>query len=442
MHTSRIITGLLATFTLAAGASEPYISPMSKGQFANTSGAYEGFIYAGSSSVQGTLTFNAKMAVKKNKDASATTNWTFSAKVIRQASTVSLSGKWTNALSHVTLTNARGGERLVLTPLSDILHGDFTDGAGNVFGVIGSKHVFADKKDGDAQALLNDLRGLYNIGITGLGEDSGWSFGFLSLSVGNAGAVKVSGRLGDGTGVSGSGRLLASLNHNGWLCVALHRPLYSKRGYLSGLLWLDPETGIIRVDRDNDWFLEHESPADGLLKRQILGGWFGAGKAIEFVPNMKKFTAHPVGDGYWFPPLPNVFDPDWKCPMWTEHVPITTVDTTDKNGKVTGVKFNLPKPTSPVLDRAINRYTYPGDNVYGAKLTYNAKTGLFKGSLKVYCDGWDVNGKAVFRAFNVPYTGVMLRARSPAYEYWSPGWGIGTTTINKEKVPVSVLLFE
>ena len=63
------------------------------------------------------------------------------------------------------------------------------------------------------------------------------------------------------------------------------------------------------------------------------------------------------------------------------------------------------------------------------------KTGLFKGSFEMYYDGFGTNSSLKSNTFSVPYSGVMMPDGGRL-----TGIGVGTLTINKQKIPVPVFL--
>jgi len=370
--------------------------------------AYDGFVYdADNKTVRGTLTLSAK--VDKNN------NWAFSAKAVLQAATVSFSKKQPGPIGDVVTLTAKGGESLILTLGAGRLHGTLSGGkAGGAFNVDGARSDKATR-----------LTGLYNVALLSGGgiPEAPVAMGYVSLSVGSAGAVKYAGQLMDGTKVSGSARLLAGLNTDGWLAAALYSPLYSKNGFISGLLWIAPSPSgrIVRVDTDNGWLVDWKRASAAQPDRlDVLGGYFGDGKAAPQVPGgLMTFSADVPMD---LLPLPAANLDGW----W--------VDEAFPSGLSFDGKFKLPKATTPKLDWGNGEYDYSGENPSGATLTYTAKTGLFKGSFKLYYDGYDLREKFQHKTFSVSYSGVMV----PVEGGGLLGLGTGTATVNKQKVGLSV----
>jgi len=261
---------------------------------------------------------------------------------------------------------------------------------------------------------LPPLMGLYNVVVTGAPSlvDGGEVLdpqGYLSLSVGNAGVVKLAGALADGAKVSGSAKLLKGLNADGWYAIALHRPLYSKKGFIGGLLWLDPSSRVIRVDAGDDWLVDwvSQDPKTRPFARRldVFGGYFGTGKNTPTVPWGLRFSAN-VPEA--LPPPVVLTNGRWVNEAFPWDIPVIT----------SGLKLSLPKATPS-----------------GATLSYTAKTGIFKGKFSLYYDGTDAKGKLQHKATGVSYSGAMVPDGGSF-----TGFGTGAATINKQKVGMGVWL--
>ena len=420
---------LVTTFTTVSAASahtlyarwedtEPphYLSDPDDTEAASptTTTAYDGFVYDNGGSVRGTMT----LTVKESKG-----NWTFSAKAILQNATVSFSAKaWSGAAGDLSITNTKTGETLALRVEGDRFYGTVSGGKiGGMFHVDGARNVFADKA---ASSRLDAVRGLYNVALL----DGSESMGYLSLTVGNLGSVKIAGKLADGTSVSGSAKLLAGLNDDGWYAVALYKPLYSKKGFIGGLLWLNPVDKIIRVDSDYGWFVgwvcDDSKKTRFAHDLNVLGGYFGDGKTAPAVSGISVFSAsvpEPL-------PLPAAgLAGAWMDEAFPWEMAVTI------GGTAATPKWSLPAATAPT--KSGEGYNYSGANPSSATLTYTAKTGLFKGSFKLYFDGVDAKGKAQHKTASVSYNGVVAPVEGGG---GFVGLGSGTATINKQKVPVPV----
>jgi len=256
------------------------------------------------------------------------------------------------------------------------------------------------------------------------GRLKGECAGYLALTVGNAGAVKLAGKLADGTAVSGAAKLLEGLNEDGWYAVALYKPLYAKKGFIGGLLWLNPEDGLVRVDADYGWFVDWVcgDVKKGVFERELGvagGAWTGGG----WGQPPYRFGASVPEE---LPPPAAGLEGAWAGEAFPRELAVT----------VSGAKWSLPKATAP--KKAGTAYDYSGANPSGATLSFTAKTGLFKGRFKLYWDGADAKGKAQHKTASVSYTGVLV----PTEDGGFTGLGAGTATVNKQKVGIPVFLTE
>ena len=395
--------------------------------------AYEGFLYDDDGAMRGTVTLSAKATVKADKKTgTAATNWTFSAKAILQSATVSFSAKaWSGGVGDLCITN-KTSEALSLRVESERFWGTLSGGkAGGTFHVDGARNVFADKKSGEVKEWLDEVRGYYTAVLVcdeGTG-DRATSAGYLTLTVGNLGSVKIAGKLSDGTSVSGSAKLLKGLNADGWYAVPFHKALYSKKGGIGGLLWLNPQDRVFRVDRGNDWLIDWMSAKPGsefAVSAAVCGGWFGTGMTLE-----TNYTFG-VEVGNLEPLAVNVTNGAWMVDAFPQGLSVT----------VAGAKLSLPKATTPLKPKRDEPqvYDYDSDNPSGAKLTYTAKTGLFKGAFKLYYDGVDTKDALQHKTVSVSYVGVMTPTRDEAFVDLPVGLGTGTATINKRKTAVLIWL--
>ncbi|MCL1921011.1 MAG: InlB B-repeat-containing protein [Kiritimatiellaeota bacterium] len=416
--------------------------------------AYDGFLYDTNNTVRGTVTLKATMREKKvtdkaTKAVSYTTNWTVSAKAVMQAASVSFSGKPAGALERFTAFTKNNAETLDVTLAGDRLYGTLSGvTAGGTLTVDGARAVFADKKDETAKDRLDKFRGVYNVAL--LETDNHPSLqmpspvetddypslprGYLSLTVGNLGSVKYAGLLADGTKVSGSGKLLDFLNEDGWLAVALFRPLYSKKGFVGGLLWIDTDTQQVLVDTEYGWLVDWvcADPNKGgpfAYALDVLGGRFGDGKAAVAPPSGLAFSA----DCGW---LAGTLALQWDGltgGRWMEEafpweLPVTP----------NGLKLSLDKGIAPKKPKGAAEYDYEtvrGRNPSLATLSYTAKTGVFKGNFNLYYDGLNAKGALQHKTVSVPYSGLMV-----PHEGGLIGLGTGTATINKQKCGIPICL--
>jgi uncharacterized repeat protein (TIGR02543 family) len=431
-------------------ARNPYLSDPdgSRGRSPSITTAYEGFVYDTNYVVRGMVTLSAKAAVKVDKkNNTATTNWTFSAKATMQNATVSFSGK-KEGVADRFVVETKTKEKLDVYVEGDRFYGTVSGGkVGGTLIVDGARNAFADRDTKVvAQSRLNNLMGLYNVAVyyhaaDRWGETSLDVMGYLSLSVGNQGSVKIAGKLNDGTAVSGGAKLLEGLNGEGWYAIALHRPLYSNKGFVGGMLWLNPADKVIRVDTANGWFVDWvcqdpKKETFAYASESVVGGWFGDGKNVPQGVSLTGLTfgMHDIWWWYIAPDKPFLRSNWWESEAWPL-LPVTANNAT----------LSLPKATPPMK---IGKGTRPqefwdsfGDNPSCTTLSYTAKTGVFKGTFKMYWVGWNANWDfQLGKTFSVPYTGLIIPTRDGDFAGRPLGLGVGTATVEKQKLPVSVFL--
>jgi hypothetical protein len=391
--------------------------------------AYNGFVYDDNGTVRGTVTLTAKAIVKKaTKAAPATTNWTFTAKAILQTATVSFSIKG-GSPERVTVTTKKG-ETLDVALGADTFRGTLSGGAAGVgLSVAGSRNAFADRKDTAAAARLGKVKGLYNVALMETVGGEELPQGYLTLNVGALGAVKIAGKLSDGTAVSGSAKLLEGLNDDKWHAIALYKPLYVKKGFVGGLLWLNPEDQLIRVDTACGWSVDwvyddpKKAPADLFARTLATVGGVWPGIAAE-PPTV--FSVGWVDD---LPPPASGLSGHWVAETFPWDMPVSA----------SGAKWTLPKAVAPkkiALKGVTPYYDYSGENSSCATLAYTAKTGLFRGAFKLYYDGYDARGALQHKTVAAAYTGVMV----PTEGGGAAGIGTATVTVNRQKVGMPVFL--
>jgi hypothetical protein len=163
------------------------------------------------------------------------------------------------------------------------------------------------------------------------------------------------------------------------------------------------------------------------VKLDVVGGYFGGGRlAGPSLPAGLVFGADVSGQG--LPALPNLTSGRWM----DEAFPLSLDVLYGSNSNLSLARGVAPKKPA----KGETAYDYNVTNPSLATLTYTVRTGLFKGSFKVYFDGNDAKGSLQHKTVNVPYFGAMI----PGEDGNLLGFGIGTATINKEKIPIPVFL--
>lgn len=232
----------------------------------------------------------------------------------------------------------------------------------------GARTIFTSRRADDKQASEAVLARLQRTAVVY------WNGNALSVVVAKKGKCKVSGNLSSGARVSASSQLVAG---EAWCAVPV---AYAKRGAdVRFVLWMNRLTGEVVVEGLGEGAKVQWATVPGETLRFRLEGEFdipGATVLTQFLPS---------DEGLAF-----------------------------SGGK----KWILPKGGAVKLDRASGEYvdTKPGTgNPSGLKLTYNQKTGAFKGSFKVHAV---VNGR--LKKYSASVVGIMVG-----------DVGYGTATIKK-----------
>jgi len=268
--------------------------------------------------------------------------------------------------------------------------------------VDGMRNRFADRQDVEMQAILNTFRGYYTLalpayGALSLGEADAApeGTGYLTITVGNQGKVTITGVLADGTRVSHSSRLLLFDGCGPEACVPLFVPLYSQKGWLSGLLWFDPVKRTIVTDRDLNWFLRWEkqgSGTDGFSELlEACGGFYST---LDALSAHYRFSAGTNAVPYFHNGLAEKIEPLFPSEI---------------NVAADGRRLVITKGAAPRL--AGGAYDYAASaNSSLATLSFREATGLFGGNFKLYYD-YMLYGRLQHKVVNVPYMGVLVPRR-------------------------------
>jgi hypothetical protein len=323
------------------------------------------------------------------------------AKVVLREQTLSFkAGGWEDAEGTPSVRmESRGGETLVLAPFGSIEYMVGTLSGGSLgdekMFIAATYHAFADQTDAAAQAELARLQGYYTVALVcwdvlprGDAEEEPWGNGYLTMTVGGGGKVKIAGVLADGTKVSQASTLTTTPG------VPFFRPLYRRRGEIGGLLKIDPDTRDVKVDWSQPavYWDKLGSGPDGFQARLVpLGGYFIKGAPLpgpigSLVANGNKVAYHLPGG----PVMPQ--------PVMPYGVPVT----------LAGTRPVVEKGVKPVLSGDGTHYVYTGNNSALATLRYSPLTGIFRGSFNQYYD-YGSGGRLVHKVVKVPFAGVMLQ---------------------------------
>jgi hypothetical protein len=236
--------------------------------------------------------------------------------------------------------------------------------------------------------------------------------GYLAVTIGSKGSAKIAGVLADGSKVTQASRLILFDGCGTAACVPLFEPLYTKKGWVGGLLWIDPEMRTVETDRDIGWFIRWENPGRGgpdgfTLLLDAYGGFYDKGASL--ATSYTLFTEM-AGTAYY-----DVLGEPWEWAAVPDFVPVSVA-----GGRMTIMKGAKPKKFSE--DGAV-WYEYDTVNPANVTLTFASRTGIFKGKFSLCCDFEDPSGKLIHKAVSVPYAGVLAPVRSEALENLSAGLG-------------------
>ena len=388
-----------------------------------TVGAYDGYLYAAAafgggeaSAVRGTLSLKVTGLAGK-----------LTAKAVLQGGSVSFKGTaWsapgTDGTRHAEL-DAAGGERLDLFVRQNRIWGTLSGGkAGAGLSLDGARNRFAERGDTAAAPLLEAFKGYYTVALPAAEggtlsasdevDAAPQGAGYLTVTVGAKGSAKIAGVLADGTKVTQAGRLLLFDGCGTAACVPFFAPLYAKKGWAGGLLWIDPGTRTVETDRNIGWLIRWENPGRGgpdgfSLLLDACGGFYGTGASLA---SAYLFGAETEGTAYF-----DALGEPWDWAALPEAVPVAAA----------GARLSVAKGAKPkkVSEEGDVSYEYDEVNPANVTLTFASRTGLFKGKFNLYCDYEDATGKVVHKAVSVPYAGVLAPVRGGAFDGLPAGLG-------------------
>lgn len=295
------------------------------------------------------------------------------------------------------------GEVLILFARNNRVWGVLEGGStGGTLLVEGVRERFKDRRDIAAQIVLERFKGSYAVSLPKVDmfgeldaavEPQG--VGYLTVKVGAGGRARVAGVLADGTRVSLSSQALLPDGCEGWICVPLFRSLYSKRGGVGGLLWLDPESGVVVTDRELGWFVNWSRGVgrgqDFELDLEACGGLHDSGVVM--------------GDTCWFSALLS------QVPYLHKEGVAYFAEAGVPDGigvQALGQRMSIVKGKAPVM--GLDGYDYSGENCAQASLSYARSTGIFKGNFNLYYD-FMLRGKLQHKRVKVKYSGIYVPAR-------------------------------
>ena len=357
---------------------------------------YDGYLLNDEGGVAGTIQLKTSKAKWDKKEEA--TNVTASATIMLLGEgTVRLKGSLDDSLSgSLAPTKASDERELSVSLTGSAMEGDFDS-----YTVVGARNLFGRKTYFDyvlSQGTEDNWKGTYVAALRAESDESSLGNGYLPLSiqVKAKGKARVAGTLPDGTKIAYSGQMEV---RDGGCVLPVAVPLYSgKKGGLGFLVEFSDEDGV-SVSSASEWS-NTAIPFTSALTT------IGAGAVSQIVSG----SSFALEGGF------DIEDIEIDESLLPEDVEVT----------VSGSKWRVPKADRVkfVKDDAAYEVQTEYGNTAGLALSFNAKTGTFRGSFKVF--GVTEAGKS--KKYTAAVNGVVL-----------DGEGFGTATVKKVgAVPVTV----
>jgi len=404
--------------TPTPGRSNSGAMPPSGGSVgASDTGTYEGFLYAqGPFSTLGDVsTVQGALSLKVNAERGR-----LSAKVRTAKGTFSLSAQeWAEPETEGTrraLLIARGGETLDISIEKGQVLGRLSGGTLGTteYRVVGARLRLDDAGDTAAHHVLERVAGYYTVALPLVAAQSASEqvdaaprgVGYLTLTVGTRGQVKIAGKLADGSNVSLATRLLLPGAAGEAMRIPVFLPLYARKGWMGALLFLTPDGRVVTTDSAEGgyvaWTRQRGGADDFHVLMEVCGGRYVGGADL---PELLLFQAD-LG------PVPyHTRDTASGWCIAPGGVPVT----------VSGNRLRAAKGTKPHVDEA-GRYQFEEENPTSTVLSGSLRNGVFKGTFRLYYE-WESGGRIMHKSVVVPYGGVLIQERSEAFRDWPVGLG-------------------
>lgn len=380
-------------------------------------GAYNGLLYRAKAVADGSRALPdvcGTVTLMASKTGRATVKVSLQQKTLRFKS-VGWSAPDSDGGSYITAT-AMGREVLELYADPVGMLGEISGGSlgAETLSLVGSYDVFGDSTDSSAQADLAAVSGYYTVALPvaaayarGAANEKPGGSGYLTVTVGSKGRVKLAGMLADGSRVSQASKLLLFGEYGTEVCVPVFLPLYARKGGVGGLLWINPESRAIATDWDEDWYVRWDKPGSGPDGFEALlmpcGGYYSKGTVLS-----THYRLNAEANAVAYQVLGLAVPPQQMAlPQW---VGVTA----------TGTRLVIEKGVKPAL--VDGAYAYTGENSSLATLSFSAFTGIYKGKFNLYYD-YEKGGSLMHKTVKVPYVGVMTQVRDTLFNGWPKGQG-------------------
>jgi len=410
----------------AKWTEDPYLCPPEGADPLSSVGSYDGFFYSEldfdgtpASAVRGTLSLTV-----------STLSGKLTAKGIIQKRALNFRTSIWNAPDsdgvHRAVMTTSGGEMLDLYVGQNRIWGTLSGGSldGETLTLDGMRNRFVDHRDIAAQTLLNSFRGYYTVAMPisgalslGAANAAPEGSGYLALTVGDHGMVTIVGVLADGVKVTHSSRLILFNGCGPEACVPFFVPLYSRTGWVGGLLWLDPVKRTIGTDRDLGWFLRWEKSGAGVDGfSELLDACGGFYNTLDALAMHYRFSAQTNAVPYF-----HGRGIAGRGIAGRGVASIQPVFPVEIGVAVSGTSLTITKGVAPVLTGGAYDYS-ASENSSMATLTFQPATGIFKGYFRLYYD-YMLSGRLKHKIESVPYTGVLTPVRPQVFDGMPAGQG-------------------
>lgn len=382
----------------------------------SSTGSYDAFLY-GEREFGGELlpAVRGTLAVKVSS-----LTGRFTAKAVMQGRTVSFTSKGWDGIepdgTWLSVVSRPGGEKLTLFIRQGSVWGSLTGGvlAGELLQVEGTRNRFLERNSVKAQNALKRFLGYYTVALPaidvrslGAAQAAPEGSGYLTITIGSRGSVKLAGLLADGTKISQASRLILFDECGEWACVPFFVSLYSRKGWAGALLWLTPGARTVSTDWGTDWFARWEKPGSGPDGFSELlapcGGYYSAYTALA---PYYRLSAASNSVPYFYAGGSTLPQQD-ALPRWEAVA-------------VKGQRMAMVAGVRPVLMDEF--YDYSGENSSLATLSFASRTGIYKGKFNLYYD-YLQNGRLMHKAVKASYAGVMTQTRDNIFVGWPEGQG-------------------
>ncbi|HRR32713.1 MAG TPA: lamin tail domain-containing protein [Kiritimatiellia bacterium] len=391
--------------------------PPSGGVSVSDIGMYDGFLYGQGpfSALGNAMTVQGLLSLKV-----ATEGGRLSAKVRTVKGTLSLSAqKWAVPSaegSKQALLVARGGETLEISVENGRIQGRFFGGALGpaAYRVEGSRARLKEASDSAARRALEQVAGYYTVALPRVAAQSASEMvdaapqgvGYLTLTVGARGQVKIAGQLADGSKVSSASSLLLPDIEGEVVHVPVFLPLYTRKGWMGVLLSLASDGRVAAIDTVDGWhaaWARQRGGADDFhVLMEVCGGRYNG---VEDFPGGFRFQAN-LG------PVPyHTRDAISEWSIAPDGVPVT----------VSGARLRAAKGDRPLTDES-GRYQFSGLNPTSTVLSGSLRNGLFKGTFKLYYE-WEAGPRIMHKALVIPYRGILVQECGGAFRDRPAGFG-------------------